>query len=106
MRRRIEIGRARFTGLLANAISASRVAFWLIIAAMAYGLYQAHNAGQTMRAMAEERVQRIIADEDRVFCEKFGFSAGADVFASCRRELAIIRQKQADRDHADAAGLL
>jgi predicted site-specific integrase-resolvase len=106
MRRRIEIGTTRFAGLVVNAISASRLAYWLIIAAMAYGLYEAHYAGQTMRAMAEERVQRIIADEDRAFCEKFGFSAGGDAFASCRRELAIIRQNQADRDHADAASLL
>src|SRR5581483_4035209 len=98
-------GRTAFAGVAA-VLAASRVAYWLIIAAMAYGLYEAHYAGQTMRAMAEERVQRIIVDEDRAFCETFGLTAGAGAFASCRRELAIIRQNQADRDHADAAGLL
>jgi hypothetical protein len=59
-----------------------------------------------MLAIADDQLRQAIADEDRVFCEKFGMPAGTPQFVACGQELGIIRQKQADRDRAAAQGLL
>ena len=93
---------------IVNLIAGSRRVHWLIIAAMVatYGLYEAFVAAQAARAIAQEQFQQTIADENRAFCEKFGMRAGASAFVACSQELAIIRQKQADRDSAAAQGFL
>ncbi len=91
---------------VADNIMAARLAFWLILAAMAFGLYEATAVGRTMRAMAQEQTERTLAAEDRAFCEKFSMRPGANDYSDCCRELAIIRRKQTDRDNAIRQGLL
>ena len=59
-----------------------------------------------MRAAAHEYLERMIEDEDRQFCGTFGMRSGSAAFTACSRELAIIRQKQVDRDNAAAQGIL
>jgi hypothetical protein len=79
----------------------------LIIALLTVSvLYELYVYGQKMQAIAENQLRQTIADEDRVFCAKFGMSAGTPQFVLCGQELEIIRQKQADRDRAAAQGLL
>ena len=79
----------------------------LILAVLAAcGLYVLFFSGPAMRAAADERLERTIADEDRQFCETFGMRSASAAFTACSRELAIIRQKQADRDNAAAQGIL
>jgi hypothetical protein len=79
----------------------------LVIAVLGVGvLYAAFIYGQKMLAIAEDQRWQAVADEDRAFCNKFGMRAGTPEFVACGQELGIIRQKQADRDRADAQGLL
>ena len=59
-----------------------------------------------MRAAAKEQLEQTIADEDRRVCETFGVHSGSAAFAACSSELAIIRQKQVDRDSAADQGIL
>ena len=73
---------------------------------VAFGLHALFISGPAMRAAAHEYLERTIADEDRQFCETFGMRSGSDAFTACSRELAIIRQKQVDRDNAAAQGIL
>jgi hypothetical protein len=82
---------------------------WLVLVIVVLGaavLYAAFSSGQKVRAIAEDRLWRAIADEDRAFCEKFGMHAETPQFVTCGQELWIIRQRQADRDGAAAQGLL
>lgn len=78
----------------------------LLAVLAACGLYAAFIAGPAMRAAAHEYLERTIADEDRQFCETFGMRSASAAFTACSRELAIIRQKQVDRDNAAAQGIL
>jgi len=73
---------------------------------VACGLHALFISGPAMRAAAHEYIVRTIADEDRQFCETFGMRAGNAAFTACSKELAIIRQKQVDRDNAAAQGIL
>ena len=59
-----------------------------------------------MRMAAQEQRERAIADEDRQSCAMFGMRSDSAAFAACSRELAIIRQKQVERDNAAAQGIL
>jgi hypothetical protein len=93
------------SGVANNALGA-RLAFWLILAAMAFGLYEATEVGRTMRVLSQDQVERTLAAEDRAFCEKFGMRPGGNDYADCCRELSIIRRKQTDRDAAVGQGLL
>lgn len=77
----------------------------LLAVLAAYGLYALFIAGPAMRAAAHEYLERTIADEDRQFCETFGMRSDSTAFTACSRELAIIRQKQVDRDNAAAQGI-
>jgi hypothetical protein len=93
----------------ADSVRRGNYAHWLILAIVVLGvgvLYEAFRYGQKMRAIAEDQLQRTVADEDSAFCEKFGMRAGTPQFVACGEELGIIRQKQADRDRAAAQGLL
>ena len=83
-----------------------RVAYWLVIAGTACGLYKAYQVGRDMRAIAQERLERTVADEDHGFCEKFGMRTGTAEYVACCRELSVIRQKQTERDRSAAQGLL
>jgi hypothetical protein len=77
-----------------------------VAAVVAFGLHAALIAGPAMHAAAHEQVVRAVADEDHQFCERFGMRSGTDAFAACGRELSIVRQRQVDRDHAAANGIL
>ena len=82
---------------------------WLffVIALLTAGvLYELFTSARELRAIAEDRLWRTIADEDRAFCEKFGIRADTPQFLTCGKELWIIRQRQADRDRVAAQGLL
>ncbi len=73
---------------------------------VAGGLHALFISGPAMRATAHEYLERAIADENRQFCETFGMRSGSAAFTACSKELAIIRQKQVDRDNAAAQGIL
>ena len=83
-----------------------RAAYWLVIAGTACGLYKAYQAGRDMRAIAQEQLERTLADEDHGFCERFGMRAGTAEYVNCCHELSVIRQKQTERDRSAASGLL
>lgn len=88
-------------------ISASQFAYGLAVAAMvAASLYAALVSGPALRVAARAELQQAIAAENRAFCEKFGMPLGTSAFSACSQELAIIRQKQAARDAAAAAGMI
>jgi hypothetical protein len=77
----------------------------LLAVLLIFGLYALFISGPAMRAAANEQLEQTIADEDRGVCETFGARSG-DAFAACSKALATVRQKQADRDHAAAQGIL
>jgi hypothetical protein len=71
----------------------------------ALGLHTLASA-PAIRQAAEAELARVIADEDRDVCGQFGLRPNTTSFEACSRELANVRQKQSDRDHAAAAGIL
>lgn len=75
----------------------------LLAVVTAFGLHTLVSA-PAIRGAAEAELARVIADEDRDACGKFGLRPGTTSFAACSRELANVRQKQSDRDQAAAAG--
>ncbi len=90
-----------------DRLSRSALAYALLLAVVvAYGLHVLLISAPAMRAAAQEQLEQAIAGEDRAFCEKFGMRAGTSGFVACSRELAIIRQRQTDRDNAAAQGVL
>lgn len=101
---------------MADAKTESRIADqlprpWLAYAALlavvtAYGLHALFISGPAMRAAAQAQLERIITDEDRDVCGSFGMRPGTRDFIACSRELANVRQRQADRDTAAAQGIL
>ncbi|MBR0695228.1 hypothetical protein [Bradyrhizobium lablabi] len=92
---------------MTNAERHSSFAYLLFFALLlACGLYVAFIAGPALRASAQDRFHLAITEEDRDFCEKFGMRAGTSEFLACTNELAVIRQKQVDRDRATEIGLL
>jgi hypothetical protein len=84
----------------------SRLLYLLVAVLVAFGLYSALVTAPAMRANARTDVDRAIASENLAFCEKIGMRAGTSQFDVCTQELAVIRQKQTERDRAEAAGLL
>jgi len=78
----------------------------LMAVVVAYGLHALFISGPAMRADAAAQLARTIAQEDHDVCGQFGFRPGTTPFATCSRELATVRQKQADRDLAAAQGIL
>jgi hypothetical protein len=78
----------------------------LLAVVTAFGLHALFISGPVMREATEAELVRVIADEDRDVCGQFGLRPGTKAFATCSRELATVRQKQSDRDHAAAAGIL
>lgn len=83
------------------------LAYSLLIAVLtAYGLHALFFSWPAMRIAAQEQLEQTIGVEDRGFCEMFGMRSGSAEFAACSRELAIIRQKQVDRENAAAQGIL
>jgi hypothetical protein len=78
----------------------------LLAVVVAYGLHAMFISGPALRTAAQEQLQRALAEEDHNFCGQFGMRPGTAQFDTCSRELAIIRQKQVDRDNAAAQGIL
>jgi len=78
----------------------------VVVALLAFGLHALFISGPAMRAATHQYVEQAIADEDRQFCETFGMRSGSPAFTACSGELAIVRQKQVDRDNAAAQGIL
>jgi hypothetical protein len=78
----------------------------LLAVVAAFGLHALFVSGPALREAAETELARVIADEDRDVCGQFGLRPGTTSFAACCRELATVRRKQSDRDHAAAAGIL
>jgi hypothetical protein len=78
----------------------------LIAGLFAYGLHAFFIAGPALRDAAREFLERTIAEEDRDVCGALGIRSTDTAFTACRRELAIVRQKQVDRDAAAAQGVL
>lgn len=72
----------------------------------AFGLQTLFVSGPALREAAEAELARVIADEDRDVCGQLGLRPDTTPFAACSRELANVRRKQSDRDHAAAAGIL
>lgn len=97
------------TDVNANAIDSSvglRLLFSLfIVVLLSFGAYATFVSAPATRANAKIQLDREIAAEDLVFCEKFRIRADTSDFGVCSQQLAIVRQKQADRDSAAAAGL-
>jgi len=73
---------------------------------VAFGLYAVFVSAPATRAVAQEKLAQTIADETSAFCEKFGMRAGTREFLDCSAELAIIRQRQIERDRAAEQGIL
>ena len=78
----------------------------LLAVVVAYGLHAMFISGPALRTAAQEQLERTIAQEDRDFCGQFGMRPGTAQFDTCSRELAIVRQKQVNRDNAAAQGIL
>ncbi|MBW7971669.1 hypothetical protein [Bradyrhizobium sp. BR 10289] len=78
----------------------------LIAGLLAYGLHALFISHPAMRDAAREYLERTIAEEDRDVCGTLGIRSTDTAFTACRRELAIVRQKQVDRDTAVAQGIL
>lgn len=88
-------------------VSRPTLAYALLLAiVIAYGLHALFISGPAMRAAAQLQLEQTLADEDRDVCAQFGIRPGTAQFNVCGRELAIVRQKQVDRDHAAAEGIL
>ena len=98
------------TDVNANAIDSSvgsRLLFSLfIVVLLSFGAYATFVSAPATRANAKIQLDREIAAENLAFCEKFGIRADTSDFSVCSQQLSIVRQKQADRDSAAAAGLL
>jgi hypothetical protein len=97
------------TDVNANAIDSSigsRLLFSLfIVVLLSFGAYATFVAAPATRANAKIQLDREIAAENLALCEKFGVRADTSDFGVCSQQLAMVRQKQADRDSAAAAGL-
>jgi hypothetical protein len=97
------------TDVNANAIDSSvgsRLLFSLfIVVLLSFGAYAIFVSAPATRTNAKIQLDREIAAENLAFCEKLGIRADTSDFGVCSQQLAIVRQKQADRDSAAAAGL-
>jgi hypothetical protein len=60
----------------------------------------------TMWAAAERLKAEQIAQEDKLFCERFRMDQTAESFATCSGYLSEMRRRHADRLNAEAAGWL
>ncbi|MBR0733792.1 hypothetical protein JQ636_35610 [Bradyrhizobium japonicum] len=78
---------------------------FFIAVLMSVGGYAAFVSAPATRANAKIQLDREIAVEDLAFCEKLGIRADTSGFGVCSQQLALVRQKQAERDSAAAAGL-
>ena len=78
----------------------------LMAAVTACGLHALFVSGPATRVAAKEQHDRTIAEENREVCGRLGISPGTDQFTICSGELAVVRQRQTERDEAAAMGVL
>ncbi len=76
-----------------------------VVLLLAFCLYAIFVAGPASRALAKEQLARTVAEETNAVCAKFGMKAGTSQFTDCADALAMVRQKQIDRDRAAEQGL-
>jgi hypothetical protein len=62
--------------------------------------------GPEMRAATEAEQARLITEEDKHFCEKFGMPHGTAGFSRCTGYLGEVRKYHAERLTAEFVGLL
>lgn len=92
---------ANTSSALSNYIAGPRLLYSAaIVVLLAFGLYAAFVSGPATRANAQSQLDREVGGENLAFCEKFGMRAGTSDFGVCSQQLAIIRQKQSERDNA------
>ena len=77
----------------------------LIVVLLSLGAYATFVSAPATRVTAKIQLDRDIAAENLALCERFGIRADTSDFDVCSHQLAIVRQKQADRDSAASAGL-
>src|SRR5262245_57242130 len=58
--------------------------------------------GPQMRAAAEAQEARIVEEENRVFCGKFGINPGTSRYAECAAGLANIRARALERSASNS----
>lgn len=80
--------------------------FLMLAAVVAYGIHVILTEASDATETAQQLLLKEIAKENRDFCEQFAMGYGTPRFRKCSEELAVIRQKQTDRDHAAAEGIL
>jgi hypothetical protein len=97
---------ATTASVIAKYSPASPIISLFVAVMVACGLYAIFVTGPDMRAAAHQQLAQTTSDENLAFCEKFGMRAGSSEFALCSQELAIVRQKQAERDSAASLGIL
>ena len=94
------------TATFTNTQTRYRLLYLTFAAALAAGgLWAALIEGPAMRASTQQQLDHEFTAENLGFCEKFGMRSGASEFLTCTGELAIVRQRQADRDRAAEIGL-
>ena len=99
--------KASLNSRTSNDLPRSALTYALLLAVVvAYGLHALFISGPAMRAAVQEQLEQAIANENRDFCGQFGMRPDTPQFVACSRELAIIRQRQSDRDYAAAQGVL
>jgi hypothetical protein len=62
--------------------------------------------GPQIRAAKEAELARIVDEEDRTFCAKFGAGPETSRYGECSAALKGIRTRHEERIMADAAGIL
>jgi hypothetical protein len=97
---------ATTASLIAKYSPASPIISLFIATMVACGLYAIFVTGPAMRAAAQQQLAQTTLEENLAFCGKFGMRVGSSEFALCGQELAIVRQKQAERDSAASQGIL
>jgi hypothetical protein len=100
------MSQAKTSSLFVNLTPGSVVLSLFVAVMVAYGLSVVFVTGPATRAAAQQRLAQAIADENRAFCERFGMRVESSEFVRCNKELAIVRQKQTDRDNEAAQGIL
>jgi hypothetical protein len=58
--------------------------------------------GPQLRAVAEAEEARLVADENRAFCSKFGIGPETSRYAQCAAELREIRARHLARNVSDS----
>ena len=100
----VDVAEPSITGVSWAAILAGAAAsLALTLVLLSFGAYATFVSAPATRANAKIQLNREIAAENLAFCEKFGIRADTSDFGVCSQQLAIVRQKQADRDSAAAA---